>query len=766
MNDPKQLKSPLSTRVVVFGAGITGLTAAHELAVRGFPVEVIAPEINTEVRGNTLDRGIGGMARSQFVVDVEPNEVGDAGSPSTAEMRRRVSTESFLIDETLVFKPSTSADPADRPRAREIVRRLAEAIRWLRDNSNNPFALRIGIPDGPARPTPAPSKEARRNWLLDRLREELGEPEFVLDNYIPRDSAVDDTGADPRCWIIFDINFRISPSEHGFRFFPSFYRHLFDTMKRTQILAPRSFEIGRNTVFENLVPSEGLGLARRAPAQAFLVPRRPSQSFEEIRKYLDLVLSELDYTLQDIARYQLALFKYMTSSTERRRQQYENMSWGEFVQLERFSPTCRRHIEFGPQMTAALRGSQSDARTQGNITVQLILDQLRPAVDVDSTLDGPTSGAWFDHWYRFLAAQGVGFTRRRIERFEAKAGRVVPILDDGSTVDATYIVLALSLPEIHALAPSFLKAASDARTDLEPDNDMKRVISFVERDLGRDTFEADLQRDAPRGPLQHLSGIQFYFATDVRFWRGHTQYLDSEWGLTSISQPQFWLRSRVPVDTYRSVLSVDIGIWDVPHEGCTAWECPLDDIAQHVWSQIEAHHWLAFAAAYGESAALPRPVAYALDHDLVTRHGGNSQEKGDLTPFLVNRTGAYRGRPGQLSHDPQQPSAPSYRLLDNKYVIAGTFAQTFTRLTSMEGANESGRHAVNAVIAASGVETEPCMIWDPEANELPDLAWLRELDAKLLSRNLPHMVDILGWRELPEQLLPRDLARLTFGGAL
>jgi hypothetical protein len=67
----------------------------------------------------------------------------------------------------------------------------------------------------------------------------------------------------------------------------------------------------------------------------------------------------------------------------------------------------------------------------------------------------------------------------------------------------------------------------------------------------------------------------------------------------------------------------------------------------------------------------------------------------------------------------------------------------------MEGANESARHAVNAVLKACGVPSEPCEIWDPEANELSDLAWLRELDETLLCRGLPHFVDILGWRELP-----------------
>src|SRR5262249_32620459 len=54
--------------VTVFGAGIAGLTAAHELAMRGFDVEVIDADYNAEWEDLDIsfDRGVGGMARSQW----------------------------------------------------------------------------------------------------------------------------------------------------------------------------------------------------------------------------------------------------------------------------------------------------------------------------------------------------------------------------------------------------------------------------------------------------------------------------------------------------------------------------------------------------------------------------------------------------------------------------------------------------------------------------------------------------------------------------
>src|SRR4029450_12655407 len=44
------------------------------------------------------------------------------------------------------------------------------------------------------------------------------------------------------------------PGEHGFRFFPGFYRHVVDTMAR--------IPCGRGTVADNLVPTSALLIAR------------------------------------------------------------------------------------------------------------------------------------------------------------------------------------------------------------------------------------------------------------------------------------------------------------------------------------------------------------------------------------------------------------------------------------------------------------------------------------------------------------------------
>jgi hypothetical protein len=72
----------------------------------------------------------------------------------------------------------------------------------------------------------------------------------------------------------------------------------------------------------------------------------------------------------------------------------------------------------------------------------------------------------------------------------------------------------------------------------------------------------------------------------------------------------------------------------------------------------------------------------------------------------------------------------------------------------MESANESARHAVNVLLAATGYQGDRCETWDPEAYELPDLAWLKEVDDRLVDQGLPHALEILDPPSSLATLLP------------
>ena len=67
----------------------------------------------------------------------------------------------------------------------------------------------------------------------------------------------------------FRIVEQLVPGEHGYRFFPAFYRHLFDTMRRTPILDSHDRETGQ-TASDRLVPTQDYRPCRQGrPAAGF-----------------------------------------------------------------------------------------------------------------------------------------------------------------------------------------------------------------------------------------------------------------------------------------------------------------------------------------------------------------------------------------------------------------------------------------------------------------------------------------------------------------
>ena len=60
---PNQKSPEFPPVVTVFGAGVAGLSAAHELIERGFSVQVVEPERSPD---DEYAAEVGGMARNQF----------------------------------------------------------------------------------------------------------------------------------------------------------------------------------------------------------------------------------------------------------------------------------------------------------------------------------------------------------------------------------------------------------------------------------------------------------------------------------------------------------------------------------------------------------------------------------------------------------------------------------------------------------------------------------------------------------------------------
>ena len=107
------------------------------------------------------------------------------------------------------------------------------------------------------------------------------------------------------------------PGEHGFRFFPGFYHHVPDSMRRTP------FAGNANGVWDNLVDAtEGKFVRDGDHADAFVFGIGPDpQSLlgvEGLRRYLTQELSGRDVPPQELAYFVERLLVFLTSCDERR----------------------------------------------------------------------------------------------------------------------------------------------------------------------------------------------------------------------------------------------------------------------------------------------------------------------------------------------------------------------------------------------------------------------------------------------------------------
>jgi uncharacterized protein with NAD-binding domain and iron-sulfur cluster len=241
--------------------------------------------------------------------------------------------------------------------------------------------------------------------------------------------------------------------------------------------------------------------------------------------------------------------------------------------------------------------------------------------------------------------------------------------------------------------------------------------------------------------LRHMSGVQYYFRSDVKFLPGHTVYPDSDWRLSSVFQPQFWTRKRGWWDGYRGVLSVDICDWQTPSRRTrkSAWESTPKEIQEEVWRQIKN--------TLDDPDRAPEPILYHLDENIQFEKNAAGREvrRTNTTGFLVNVRDKYRTRPGDYG--------PHHGCL----FLAGTYMQTHFRITCMETANESGRRAANAILDHDGFRGDRCKIVNPEENEPPELRPLVALDEELHGQGLPHFLDILGLDAVPWSWLRNPL---------
>jgi uncharacterized protein with NAD-binding domain and iron-sulfur cluster len=484
------------------------------------------------------------------------------------------------------------------------------------------------------------------------------------------------------------------PGEHGFRFFPNFYRHIADTLSRIP------YETG--TVIDNLVDTTQVLVASYDKAGIELPSRFPENVYQlatALKTFLWAISPREDIPYADIEHFAGCVWRIITSCEERRFDEYEKMDWWDFVGAESRSEAYQKLLAIGiTRSLVAAKARSASVKTIGDIFVQLLFGILTPGIASDRLLNGPTNQVWILPWLEHLTSMGLVYhLDAEVIEVHASGGRI-----EGATV---------------RVCGKTVLASGDWFIGALPVERMAPLVTPTM--LALDPSLANLARLARN--VQWMNGIQFYLLRDVPITHGHIIFIDSPWALTAVSQRQFW--STIDFADWgdgktRGILTVDISQWDTPgFNGKAAIDCTRQEIADETWAQVKR-------SLNVDGTVLLRDEDlhfWFLDPDIVD-DPSDPDRRADVEPLLVNNKNTWRLRP---------EAATAIR----NFVLASDYVRTHTDLATMEGANEAARRAVNAILERSGSDRPRCPIWN--LHEPDALAPLRAYDRARYQAGLP-----------------------------
>ncbi|MGW1376866.1 hydroxysqualene dehydroxylase [Streptomyces sp. NPDC002446] len=498
------------------------------------------------------------------------------------------------------------------------------------------------------------------------------------------------------------------PGEHGFRFFPGFYRNLPDTLRRI----PYPNESG--SVHGNLVDTTECLVARDGGRPNLRFPVRRLLSLPGPQSLLPGALVEslaglLDTALNlppsEVAHFLGRLLVHITSCELRRTEQWERVPWWKFINADAMSREYQQLLAVGiTRDLVAIQAEVASTRTVGRLIQAFLYNLLGRGNDgeIDRVLNAPTSEAWITPWEEHLRGLGVEFEfGTEVEELVYEGGRIT-----GARVRATSSAATRTVVADHYISAM-------------PVQDARATWGTGLRAADPQLARCDRLRTA------WMVGIQFYLRSRTPLAHGHVIHVDSPWALTSVSQSQFWKGRDIPSaygdGEVADCLSVDISAWDKPGilYGKPGIKCTPDEVRREVWAQLQA--------------GLNGPGRRVLDDaDLhswfmdpaVTGLGGPSPANREQ--LLIHPVGTWYDRPSSRTAVPN-------------LFLAGDYVATDIDLATMEGANESARRAVNALLDADGSAAPRCRI--RRLYRPPELTFLHKLDEIRYRSGLPHLFD-------------------------
>ena len=578
------------------------------------------------------------------------------------------------------------------------------------------------------------------------------------------------------------------PGEHGFRFFPGFYKHVIDTMKRI----PYTHANGsKGTVFDNLTPTSRVMMARYGKTPIVTVA-----SFPKTLKDIELLIHDMHgmdsgLTKPEIAFFAERIWQLITTSTRRRNQDYERLGWWQYLQADRFPGKDGQQSAYQSLLVQGLtrtlvaaQAKSASTKTGGNIFLQLVFGMTNPSVNTDRVLNGPTNDKWLNAWKEYLLSKGVKYNygsevlaikMNNDLNNDSVVGATVK-MNDGSIIDTKgdYYILAVPVEQAARLINKDMIAAD-------------QTLSYI-------------KTLAPS--VSWMNGIQFYLNENVVINEGHVIYSDSQWAITSISQIQFWKDYDITKKgngDIKGVLSVDVSDWYSPGVYTTkkmASQCTRKEVADEVWEQIKHSlnvegkevlkdamriDWfldrdIAEKATQHSDTLSWNEVVASMWTDLQSRLDEDAKEilkNDEVLNWVINKDieniqsitttqlNILQNREPLLINSINtwdlRPEASCY--IKNLF-LASDYVRTFTDLATMEGANEAARRAVNCLLEKdNNSSASACKLWPlQEPNIFKPLKWY---DQTRWKKGLPWSKHIPWWLKL--FMVPWALGCITIG---
>ncbi len=202
------------------------------------------------------------------------------------------------------------------------------------------------------------------------------------------------------------------PGEHGFRFFPGWYRHLPETLGRIPHRARRGSRWGRSggsagTVLDNLVAAQTSLLTwfdRPPLALPLRVPRSLSET-STLNAFVNSV-ADLGLTAAEVRSFTSKLIDFASMPEERRLERLEGVTWWAYLECDSKSRAYCDLVRATTRTMVAAKAEEVSAYSIGHLALRTLSDML---TTVDRVLDGPTSEVWIEPWIALLEAKGVVF---------------------------------------------------------------------------------------------------------------------------------------------------------------------------------------------------------------------------------------------------------------------------------------------------------------------------------------------------------------------